>query len=71
MDELANFKIEILVKLTSTMDGLQAKENSEIEPLAMYCPRCRKKHALRECPLDKKKCVLSMNLKNMILMFVL
>ncbi|KAH9325829.1 hypothetical protein KI387_006007 [Taxus chinensis] len=58
MDELANFKTDILVQLTSIMDGLQAKANSKTEPLAMYCPRCRKKHALRDCPLDKTEMCL-------------
>jgi len=60
MEEIANLKTNILVQLNTTLDGIQAKtriadRNRTTEPLSIYCPRCRNKHLLRECPLDKSK----------------
>lgn len=51
-EELANFKTDILVQLNTTLDGIQAKTRN-FETLSIYCPRCRNKHLLRECPLEK------------------
>eukprot|EP00253_Pinus_taeda_P006506 PITA_06506 len=49
-----NFKTDILGTLTTQLDVLQAKQNQmEAEQnLALFCPRCRKKHSHKECPLD-------------------
>lgn len=33
---------------------IQNKQNSENVALSIFCPKCWKKHALRECPLDSK-----------------
>eukprot|EP00253_Pinus_taeda_P014007 PITA_14007 len=48
------FKIDILGTLTTELDVLQAKNKQmEVEQnLAIFCPRCRKKHSHKECPLD-------------------
>jgi len=58
--EIANLKIDILVQLNTTLDGIQAKtrttdQSRATKPLSIYCPRCRNKHLLRECPLDKSE----------------
>eukprot|EP00253_Pinus_taeda_P025718 PITA_25718 len=49
-----NFKTDILGTLTTQLDVLQAKQKQmEAEQnLAIFCPRCRKKHSHKECPLD-------------------
>ncbi|KAH9324794.1 hypothetical protein KI387_004972, partial [Taxus chinensis] len=52
LEEMTNMKTYILSQLTSTIDGLKAKNNVAKEPLDIYCPRCRKRHPLKECPLD-------------------
>ena len=53
---LDEFKIDILGSLSEQLDTLkiQNKQKAEAEALAIFCPKCRKKHALRECPLDAK-----------------
>jgi hypothetical protein len=39
----------------SQIDTLKAKNKQEEQDqvLSIYCPKCRKKHAPRDCPLDK------------------
>ena len=51
---LENFKTDILGTLKMQLDVLQAKQKQAISEknLAIFCPRCRKKHNQRECPLD-------------------
>jgi hypothetical protein len=51
---LENFKIDILRKIGSQLDTLKLKKKQEEENASMsiYFPRCRRKHSLRECPLD-------------------
>jgi len=53
---LDEFKIDILGSLSEQLDTLkiQNKQKAEVEALAIFCPKCRKKHALMECPLDAK-----------------
>ena len=53
---LDEFKTDILGSLSEQLDTLkiQNKQKAEAEALAIFCPKCRKKHALRECPLDAK-----------------
>ena len=53
---LDEFKIDILGSLSEQIDTLklQNKKKSETDSLAIFCPKCRKKHALRECPLEAK-----------------
>jgi len=57
IEELANFKIDILIELNqlkgATTKTVKAKEKEE--PLAIYCSKCKKKYALHECPLNKTK----------------
>ena len=51
---LENFKTDILGTLTTQLDIMQAKQKqAEAKPnLVIFCPRCRKKHSHKECPLD-------------------
>lgn len=53
--ELAYFKIDILVELNqlkgAAIEIAKAKEKEE--SLVIYLPRCKNKHALHECPLNK------------------
>ena len=53
LDEL---KTNILGSLSEQLDTfkIQNKQKIEADALAIFCPKCRKKHALRECPLDAK-----------------
>ena len=52
---LEEFKIEMLSSFASQIDTLQVKKKqAEVEAaLAIFCSKCREKHPLRECPLDK------------------
>ena len=52
---LEEFKTEMLSSFASQIDTLQVKKKrAEGEAtLAIYCPKCRDKHPLRECPRDK------------------
>jgi hypothetical protein len=51
---LENFKTDILGTLTTQLDVLQVKQKQAEEEhlLAIFFPRCRRKHGSRECPLD-------------------
>jgi hypothetical protein len=51
---LDNFKTYILSTLGSQLDTLKIKQKKEVEDatLTIYCPKCRKIHPLKECPLD-------------------
>jgi len=53
---LDTFKTDILGTLSEQINNLriQNKQNFENVALSIFCPKCRKKHALRECPLDSK-----------------
>ena len=53
---LDEFKSEIFGSLSEKIDTLKLKNKKKVESdaLAIFCPKCRKKHALRECPLDVK-----------------
>ena len=50
-------KIEIIYTLSKQIDSLkfQQKLVEEQEILFIFCPKCRRKHPLRECPLDIKE----------------
>jgi len=51
---LEDFKTDILGTLTMQLDVLEAKQKQALteQNLAIFCPRCQKKHSQRECPLD-------------------
>ena len=51
---LDEFKTDILGNLSEQLDTLKIhnKQKAETEALAIFCSKCRKKHALRECPLE-------------------
>ena len=59
---LDEFKTDILGSLSEQLDTLkiQNKQKAETDALAIFCPKCRKKHALREFPLDAKVVETSM-----------
>lgn len=51
---LENFKTNLLSTLSSQIDTLQIKKREEKEPiLSIVCSKCRNKHPLRDCPLDR------------------
>jgi len=52
-----NFKTKILGSLSEEIDTIKVKnkQNAKNVALSIFCPKCRKKHALRECPLDLKR----------------
>jgi len=48
---LENFKTYILSTISNQLDTLKLKKKQEEEVvLAIFCPRCRKKHGEKECP---------------------
>jgi hypothetical protein len=49
---LENFKIDILNTISSQLDTIKIKRKQEEEnaTLAIFCPRCRKRHPEKECP---------------------
>lgn len=53
---LDEFKTDILGSISEQLDTLkiQNKQKAETDALAIFCPKCRKKHTIRECPLDAK-----------------
>lgn len=53
---LDEFKTGILGSLSEQLDTLKIKnkQKTEADALAIFCPKCRKKHTLMECPLDAK-----------------
>ena len=53
---LDNFKIDIFGSLSEQINTLkiQNKQKAGNITLSILCPKCRKKHALRECHLDLK-----------------
>lgn len=50
---LENFKTDLLDTFSLELDTLQFKKKQEDENkiLSIFCPKCREKHPLRECPL--------------------
>jgi hypothetical protein len=51
---LDNFKTDLLGTISSQLDTLKIKRKQEEENpvLSIFFPKCRKRHPLRECPLD-------------------
>lgn len=41
-------------EIGNMLDKFKTKKKTKADALAIFCPKCRKKHALRECPLDEK-----------------
>ena len=52
---LKNFKTEMMSSISSEIDVLREKQKQAVEDLTLgiLCPKCRKNHPLKECPLDK------------------
>jgi hypothetical protein len=50
---LEEFKIDLLSTLGTQIDTLKENKRQEEQDqlMAVFCPECRMKHALRECPL--------------------
>ena len=51
---LENFKTDILGTLSSRLDNIKVKKKQEEENpvLSIFCSKCRKRHPLKECPLN-------------------
>ena len=51
---LENFKIDILSTLSSQLDTIKTKKKQDEENaiLTIFFSRCRKRHPLKECPLN-------------------
>ena len=51
---LEKFKTDLLSTLGTQVDVLKEnkKKEEQEQALAIFCSKCRKKHPLRECPLD-------------------
>lgn len=51
---LENFKTNILSTLSSQLDTIKTKKKQDEENtiLTIFCSRCRKRHPLKECPLN-------------------
>jgi hypothetical protein len=50
---LENFKTNILSTISNQLDTLKLKKKQEEEVVfAIFCPKCRKKHPEKECPLN-------------------
>ena len=51
---LENFKTDILGTLSSQLDTIKVKKRQEEENpvLSIFCSKCRKRHPLKECPLN-------------------
>ena len=51
---LEKFKTDLLSTLGAQEDVLKdnKKNEEQDQTLAIFCPKCTKKHPLRECPLD-------------------
>ena len=56
-NKMDNMKIEIMNTISKQIDSLkfQQKLVEEQESLSIFCPKCRRKHLLRECRLDIKE----------------
>ena len=50
---LENFKVDILSALNNQLETLKNKRRQEEENyLDIFCSKCRKKHPLKDCPLN-------------------
>ena len=52
---MENSKTDILGTLSSQFDALKTKKRQEEEDIAelhIFCPKCRKRHPLKECPIN-------------------
>ena len=51
---LENFKTDILGTLSSQLDTIKVKRRQDEENLVLsiFCSKCRKRHPLKECPLN-------------------
>lgn len=51
---LENFKTDLISTIGSQIDTLKSRKRQEEknEVLSIFCPKCRNKHPLNECPFD-------------------
>ena len=51
---LEDFKVDILSNLGTQVEVLKTKKIQEQQDQSpsIFCPKCRKKHPLKECPLN-------------------
>lgn len=54
---LEHFKTDVLNTINDQLDTMKIKQKQEVEKAAMalFCSKCRRKHAERECPLNTIK----------------
>ena len=52
LGNLENFKTDILGTISAQMDTLNIKKKFEDEVLAIFCSHCKKKHPIKNCPLN-------------------
>jgi len=62
-NKMHNMKIEIMNIVSKQRDSLkfQQKLVEEQDSLSIFCPKCRRNHVLRECPLyikETNKCAI-------------
>ena len=52
---LENFKIDMMSSISSQSDVMRENKKQEVEDmvLGVFFPKCRKRHLLRECLVDK------------------
>ena len=55
---LENFKTNILGTLSSQIDSMNIKKKFEDEALTIFCSRYKKRHPLKNCPLNVSLCGL-------------
>lgn len=71
------FKIDLLSTLGNQIETLKEKkrQDEQEQDLSIFCPKCRHKHALKECPLDNVQifgfCIENHDTKDCIKMKVL
>ena len=49
---IENYKTDILETLSSHVDSMNIKKKFEDEALTIFCSRCKKRHPLKNCPLN-------------------
>ena len=53
-NKMDNMKIEIMNTIRNQIDSLKIQQKlvDEEESLSIFCPKCRKKNDLKECPTN-------------------
>ena len=56
----------MMSSISSQLDVMREEQKQVVEDLVLgvFCPKCRKKHLLKECPLDKEEVCCLCELKH-------